>query len=327
MKRVLGFGNALVDLLIQMKDDSLIKQLNLPKGSMTMVDESQADHISEIIKDMDVPKVSGGSAANTIHGIAKLGQPCGYIGKINNDDLGDFFKQDLANAGIDANLLIGESKTGRASTFISTDSERTFATFLGAAVEMNDAELNSSMFKGYDVFHIEGYLIYNTVLTEQALKLAKEQNMLISIDLASYNVVEDNLAFLQRIIPEYVDIVFANEEESKAYTSKEPAEALEVISEQCAIAIVKIGKDGSMIKTNGEVTKIGVIKCSPIDTTGAGDAYAAGFIYGYLNDLSMEQSGKIAALVSGKVIEKYGARIPDADWPAILNTVKTIQEN
>lgn len=324
MKRVLGFGNALVDLLIQMSDDSLIQGLNLPKGSMTMIDESQADNISNMIKDIDIPMVSGGSAANTTHGAAKLGLSCGYIGKINKDKLGDFFKKDLENAGITANLLIGNSSTGRANTFISADSERTFATYLGAAVEMMDSELTFEMFKGYDVFHIEGYLIYNTALTEQALKFAKENNMLISLDLASYNVVEDNLEFLQRIIPEYVDIVFANEEESKSYTGKEPEEALEVIAQQCKIAIVKIGKEGSLIKSEGEVYTVGSIECKPIDTTGAGDAYAAGFIYGLLNKLSLDKCGQIGALIAGKVIEKYGARIQDADWPEILNTVQEI---
>lgn len=322
MKRILGLGNALVDLLIQMSDDTMINELNLPKGSMTLVDEKQADQISELIKDKNVPMVSGGSAANTIHGIAKLGLDCGYIGKINNDELGNFFRQNLNDAGIATNLLTGKSITGRASTFISADSERTFATFLGAAVEMTDAELTSDMFKGYDVFHIEGYLIYNTALTEKALQLAKEQNMLVSLDLASYNVVEDNLEFLQRIIPQYVDIVFANEEESKAYTGKEPREALDVIAEQCDIAVVKVGKDGSFIKRGNDVATVDVIKCTPVDTTGAGDAYAAGFLYGLSENLSLTQCGKIGALVAGKAIEKYGARVQEEIWPGILDTVK-----
>lgn len=326
MKRILGLGNALVDLLIQMPNDSLISELNLPKGSMTMIDEKQADEISELIKNDNIPMVSGGSAANTIHGIAKLGLKCGYIGKINTDTLGDFFKKDLNDAGIDANLLIGKSSTGRANTFISADSERTFATFLGAAVEMMDAELTADMFESYDVFHIEGYLIYNTALTEKALQLANEKNMLVSLDLASYNVVEDNLEFLQRVIPQYVDIVFANEEESKSYTNKEPREALDAIADQCKIAVVKIGKEGSYIKTNGEVTKVDSIECSPIDTTGAGDAYAAGFIYGLSQELSMAKCGQIGALIAGKAIEKYGARVQEDIWPGILSTVKEIEK-
>ena len=324
MKRVLGLGNALVDLLIQMSDDSLLNELNLPEGVMTLIDETKADQISEQIKDKNVPKESGGSAANTIHGIARLGVSCGYIGKVNNDDLGDFFKQDLKDAGIDAKILKGKASSGRANTFISTDSERTFATYLGAAVELEAADLTPEMFDGYDIFHVEGYLVYNAPLIERALQLAKEKKLLISLDLASYNVVEDNLEFLQRIIPEYVDLVFANEEEAKAYTKKEPAEALNIIAKNCKIAIVKIGKDGSLIKSGDTVFNVDVIQCKPIDTTGAGDQYAAGFIYGLIQNLSYDKCGQIGALIAGKVIEKYGARIKDKDWSEILEKVAEI---
>ena len=326
MKRVLGLGNALVDLLIQMSDDALIDSLKLPKGSMTMIDEQQADHISELIKNLNVPMVSGGSAANTIHGISRLGISCGYIGKVNEDKLGNFFGQDLKDAGIDSLLLKGAASSGRANTFISTDSERTFATYLGAAVELADIDLKADMFEGFDIFHIEGYMIYNTALTEKALQLAKENNMMVSLDLASYNVVEDKLEFLQRIIPEYVDIVFANEEEAKAYTKKEPAEALNIIAEQCEIAIVKIGKDGSLIKSGNSIYTIDAVPCQPIDTTGAGDQYAAGFIYGLIQNLSFDKCGQIGALIAGKVIEKYGARIQDNDWPSLLKKIGVIVE-
>lgn len=325
MKRVLGLGNALVDLLIQMPDDTLINELELPKGSMTMIDENQADHISELIKDKNVPMVSGGSAANTIHGAASLGVSCGYIGKVNADKLGDFFKQDLENAGIKAHLLTGQASSGRANTFISTDSERTFATYLGAAVELLDSDLTSEMFEGYDIFHVEGYILYNAPLIERALQLAKQKKMLVSLDLASYNVVEDNLDFLKRIIPEYVDLVFANEEEAKSYTGKEPAEALNVIAEQCNIAVVKVGKDGSLVRSGGSIYTIDAVECSPLDTTGAGDQFAAGFIYGLINELPYDKCGQLGALIAGRVIEKYGARIQDEDWPKLLKKVAEIK--
>lgn len=326
MKPVLGLGNALVDILVQMKDDTLIQKLNLPKGSMTMIDEDQAKNIQEILSGVDTPKASGGSAANTIHGIAKLGNSCGYIGKINTDDFGDFFKSDLEQAGIKSKLFIGNAATGRANTFISTDSERTFATYLGAAVEMLADELTPELFDGYEILHIEGYLIFNEPLVEKAFQLAKANNMLISLDLASYNVVEVKLDFLKRIIPEFVDIVFANEEEAKAYTSKEPEEALHTISEQCEIAVVKVGKDGSMVKSGGKVHHIGIVETKPIDTTGAGDQYAAGFLYGLNLGLSHDKCGELGALLAGKVIEKYGARIYEEDWSEILNKARAIND-
>jgi sugar/nucleoside kinase (ribokinase family) len=324
MKRVLGLGHALVDLLFQMSDDKLLTELNLPKGSMQLIDEENAESIEKMLTGKNVSLVSGGSAANTIHGLARLGVACGYIGTVQNDTLGDFYRQDLKKAGINAILFDGKSKTGRANTFISPDSERTFATYLGASSEILIENITENTFKDYDIFHIEGYQVYNTPLIEHCLKVAKSQGLFISIDLASFNVVEDNLEFLQRVIPQYVDLVFANEEESKAYTGKEPAEALNIIAKQCQIAVVKIGKAGSLIKSNNTTYTVNAISCSPVDTTGAGDQYAAGFIYGLILELPYEKCGQIGAHIAGKVIEKYGARIQDSDWPEMLQKVGEI---
>lgn len=326
MKPVLGLGNALVDILVQMQDDSLINQLGLPKGSMTMIDISEAEKIVKILEGKDHPIESGGSAANTIHGIAKLGQECGFLGKINNDDFGNFFEKGLKDANINSVLLKGTAPTGRANTFISADSERTFATYLGAAVEIVPEDIEESLVQKYGILHIEGYLIYNVELLKKVLPLAKKLNMLVSVDLASYNVVEDNLEFLKEIIPEYVDLVFANEEEAKSYTGKEPEEALDIIAEQTKIAVVKVGKNGSMVKSEGKKYKIGIVDTVSIDTTGAGDQYAAGFIYGLNLNLPFDKCGQIGALLAGKVIEKYGARIPDKDWPELMRKVKQISE-
>jgi sugar/nucleoside kinase (ribokinase family) len=324
MKRVLGLGNALVDMLIQMNDDSLLEQLSLPKGSMQLIDESTAAKISSLLENRSIPKASGGSAANTIHGLARLGMPCGFIGKVNDDDLGNFFRDDMQKAGIQALLYQGKSATGRANTFISTDSERTFATFLGAAVELSAEEIKPAIFEHYEIFHVEGYLLYNEALIEQALKLARKNKMMISLDLASYNVVSDKLDFLKRIIPQYIDLVFANEEEAKAYTGKNPEDALNQLADQCEIAVVKIGKKGSLIKTNGQVFRIGIVETKALDTTGAGDQYAAGFIYGLIKGLPFDKCGRLGALLAGKVIEKYGARIYEQDWPEILKKAAAI---
>lgn len=325
MKRILGLGNALVDLLIQMDDDSLIEKLGLPKGSMTLIEADKAQHITTLIENMDYQKVSGGSAANAIHGLASLGIPCGYIGKVNQADvLGEFFKKDLHTAGIQTTLLSGRAPSGRAYTFISPDGERTFATYLGAAVEMVAEDLTEEAFTGYDLFHIEGYLVYNRELIEQALKLAKKCNLLVSIDMASYNVVEDNLDFLKEVLPKYVDIVFANEEEAKAYSGKAPREALDIFAEDCEIAVVKVGKDGSMVKNIDQVYNIPVKELKPVDTTGAGDAYAAGFLYGMNYQLSLDKCGQLGTLLGSKVIQDYGARIADVEWPELLMQAEQI---
>lgn len=324
MKRVLGIGHALVDMLVQMSDEQLINDLALPRGSMTLIDKDRAQQISKLIDGLKVSMASGGSAANTIHGAACLGVPCGFIGKVHNDELGKFYENDLRQAGIYTIVYNGNAPTGRANTFISPDSERTFATYLGASVEMQADELNAAVFSKFDLLHIEGYLIYNTGLIEKAFKMAKENNMLISLDLASFNVVEDNREFLMRIIPQYVDLVFANEEEAKAYTGKGPHEALDIIANECDIAVVKVGKNGSLVSSKGIKHKIGIVETNPVDTTGAGDQYAAGFIYGLNMGLPLDKCGQLGALLAGKVIEKYGARIQNQDWPEILEKAKKI---
>jgi sugar/nucleoside kinase (ribokinase family) len=154
--------------------------------------------------------------------------------------------------------------------------------------------------------------------------MAKKADLKIAIDLASFNVVEANLEFLKDLIRNYVDIVFANEEEAKSFTGKEPEEALNEIAQDCELAIVKIGKEGSLIKAGDKVYKIGTIKANALDTTGAGDSYAAGFFYGLTNDYDLETCGKIAALVSGKVVEVMGANLPDDKWNEIKKEISLI---
>ena len=238
--------------------------------------------------------------------------------------MGNFFKNDLINSNIDSKLLLSENPSGVAAALVSPDAERTFATFLGAAVELSAEDLVPEMFKGYDVFHIEGYLVQNHDLIETAIKMAKEAGCRVSIDLASYNVVEDNLEFLHKMV-ENVDIVFANEEEAKAFTGLEPEAALDKIAEEVEIAVVKIGSKGSMVKNNEKIYKAGVIKANSIDTTGAGDLFASGFIYGMSKNLNFDQCAEIGAVIAGNVIEVIGAKMDADRWERIYSMVKDIE--
>jgi sugar/nucleoside kinase (ribokinase family) len=204
---------------------------------------------------------------------------------------------------------------------VSPDSERTFATYLGAAVEISAEDLKIEQFQGYDYFHIEGYLVQNYELIERAVVLAKEAGCKVSIDLASFNVVEANLDFLKRITEQYVDIVFANEEEAKSFTGKEPEEALHQIAEIADYAIVKIGSKGSMVKHDGKVYNAGVIKANSIDTTGAGDLYASGFLYGMIKGYSLDRCAEIGAITAGNIIEVIGAKMDDSRWEKIYKMI------
>jgi sugar/nucleoside kinase (ribokinase family) len=322
--KIIGLGNALVDVLIQLSDESIIQKLKLPKGSMQLIQNTGIPAINEHIKNIHTILLSGGSAANAIHGLSKLGTKCGFIGKVGSDEYGNFYENDLNEAGVSSSLYRSNTETGRAYTFITPDSERTFATYLGAAIELMADDLVSEMFKGYDVMHIEGYLVQNKALIEKAFKIAKERSIKVSLDLASYNVVEANRDFLTKVIPESVDIVFANEEESKAYTGKMPLDSINELAGQCEIAVVKIGKEGSLVKSGNFMVKISTVPGKVIDTTGAGDQYAAGFLYGYTEHQEIEQCGRLGSLLASAVISNYGARIPENLWPMLEEKVQKI---
>lgn len=317
-------GNALIDIMTNIPNDSILDQFNLPKGSMQLVNAELSGQIVNKVKQYKPKTTAGGSAANTVHGLGRLGVPCGFIGKLGRDEFGDLFKSDLEKSGITPHIHYSSTESGRAVAFISPDSERTFATYLGAAVEMSSAEIDPSVFSKYDYFYIEGYMVQDHDLIETAIKTARSLSMKIAIDLASYNVVAENLDFLHRISREYVDMIFANEEEAKAFTGKDAESAVKEISTMCDIAVVKVGKRGSIIRQGDKEYHVSVIDANCIDTTGAGDLYAAGFLYGMSLDYDLERCGKIGALLSGKVIENIGAQITDANWETIKDELKKL---
>ncbi len=319
-------GNALVDILVKLNSDNIISELGFPRGSMQLVDKKRSDAVLEKVSNFNIRQSSGGSAANTIHGLAKLGITTGFIGKIGHDALGRFFESDLKASDIKSHMHQSTTETGRAVALVSPDGERTFATYLGAAVELSSQDLKPSDFQGYDILHIEGYLVQNHDLMLRAVELAKENNLKISLDLASFNVVESNLEFLKGLVHNYVDILFANEEEAKSFTGKQPMEALKEMSENCSVAVVKIGKEGSLVRANNEITKVGVIDAKPIDTTGAGDLYAAGFLYGLSGQKSSAECGWYGAILSGNVIEFIGAKICDSKWEKIRKQINDYQQ-
>lgn len=324
MKKILGMGNALVDIMTLLPDDETLTKFELPKGSMQLVDYNFYNNIQNHTKSFKKQLASGGSAANTIHGLSKLGAKCGFIGKVGQDEMGQFFKKDMIENSIEPFLIESETNSGVATALVSTDSERTFATYLGAASELIADNIDEKTFEDFGIFYIEGYLVQNHELIEKAVKTAKEKGLEVALDLASYNVVEDNFDFIQRIVKDYVDIVFANEEEAKAFTGKEPQEAVIELGKFAKIAIVKIGKKGSLILKDGIVSTIQGVKANSIDTTGAGDSYAAGFLYGYVNNKSMETCGNMGSFISAKVVEVVGPKLNDDTWKEIREHISTL---
>ena len=325
MKSILGIGNALTDILAVLPDDSLLKKYHLPLGSMQHVDMETGDRIWEALKEYGVKYVPGGSAANTITCTAIFGMPSGFLGKIGNDDLGNLFKSTMEQYGVRAQMLYSPKSSGRCMVFITgANAERTFADYMGATLELGPEDLSPEQFQGYDYFHIEGYLVQNQELISKAARLARQAGCIISIDMASYNVVESNDAFFNNLVVNYVDIVFANESEAKAFTKKEPREAIDELARVCKIAVVKVGKAGSMVKSGDEYHFIEPWPAYPVDATGAGDTYAAGFLYAHSLGMPLRVCGEIGSIIAAKVVEVIGTKIDIPRWRSAKEEIRAL---
>lgn len=324
MKKILGIGSALVDILTQIPNEQILQELNLPKGSMTYVDAQTSVKIGEKLAYLGNQMASGGSAANTMSGLAKLGIEAGFLSKIGKDEVGQFFEKQMTDSRVQPLMLKSETPSGRVQALVTADGERTFATCLGAAAEMCADDIQPELFKGWDIFYVEGYLVANPTMLRKAIETAKALGMTIAIDLASYNVVEESRDFLLELINNYVDIVFANEKEAFALTSMEPEEALHYIAERCQIAVVKVGAKGAFVQRGKEIVTIPPMKADVVDTTGAGDMWAAGFLAGFVNDESLLKCGMMGAIVAKNIIEVVGAKMDETHWEKIHTSIASL---
>lgn len=315
---IVGIGSALVDILIQETDDFLA-QTGGQKGGMTLV--PGADFIdSALARSSKKPSVvPGGSACNTILGIGRLGGAARFVGKRGNDDLGALFQDALVRNNVEPRLLVSDSPTGRVLSVITPDAQRSMFTFLGASSETRPEEMLPDLFAHAALVHIEGYLLFNEALILAALKAAKTAGALVSLDLASFTVVEASKAILDDLVADYVDILIANEDEARAFTGfADEHKALEVLSKKATTAVIKVGKRGSHIAHKGAKASIGIMgNGTAVDTTGAGDLWASGFLYGLVNGYSIAKAGSIGAACGYEVCQVVGAQIPDEGWERI----------
>ena len=313
MKNVIGIGSALVDILTRIDNDDILKELDIRKGSMHLVDEKSTSIIEKRLENYESSMAPGGSAANTIHALSKMGIESGFISFIGKDEIGKFFENSMSSVGVKSYLFHSDTASGTARTIISADGERTFATNLGASLELNERVITADIFKQWDYCYGEGYLIANKPVFVKTISTAKACGCKVVLDLASFNVVEENRDFLNELLPQ-IDIIFANEEEAKALTLMSAEKSLHYIAEKVEIAVVKVGKNGSLIKRGNEVVQIGCNKIDVVDTTGAGDMYAAGFLYGLINDYDLESCGIIGNHLAESIIQVIGAKMDEERW-------------
>lgn len=309
--KIIGFGNALVDVLVPIDDDSVLSELRLPKGGMTLIDDKAYGLLHATLAGLSTSQATGGSAANTILALSALYPETVFVGTVGNDEYGEFFRNLQQSLGIDSRLAnCNTHSTGIATTFITPDRERTFATFLGAAA-LVDAE--TIPYNAGDLLHIEGYMVQNHAVIEDVLHRAKQAGMTVSYDLASWNIVEQDRDFIRYLVRQYVDIVFANQEEAAAYCQTDDMDtAVLELAQDCSIAVVKLGKHGAVAqsKSNGQTVFVPVTgSCNVVDTTAAGDFFAAGFLYGYATKQPIDRCLGYGHRLAGEVIQVMGTQV------------------
>ena len=328
IKHILGIGNALTDMLVSLSSDDVLKQYQLAKGSMSLVDSQMQTDVLSSVAGCPYSLSLGGSAGNTIRAMARLGTEVGFIGKVGNDSTGDFYIQALRNVNVAPYILRSENQSGRCLSLVSPDGERTFVTHLGAALDLQAHDIDPMIFNGYDCLYVEGYLVQDHDLIHNTMSKAKECGLKVAIDLASFNVVRENRAFLHNLVEKYVDIIFANEEEAHEFSSlNDVMESLHYIGKMCELTIIKTGTKGAIIKRGNEVAEVGIMAAAKrVDTTGAGDFYAAGFLSALCEGMSLRQCGTIGAITAGKVIEVVGTTLGEDAWRDILHLIEKVRK-
>lgn len=318
---VYGIGNALVDILAQVDDAFLNTVLAHPypseaghtKGSMTLVSTDFQGHLLRLLENQQVRTVSGGSGANTMIGVAHLGGTAGYTGKVGNDVHGTFYADDLHAAGVHYNVPFHHETTGTCIVLVTPDAQRTMFTHLGCSVALTPADVDEAAIKAAQWVYIEGYLWDAPGPRAAAMKMtqiAHQHGVKVACTFSDAFCVRRSLDHLRELARTYVDFVFCNEEEARIFTGAADAGgALRAIRELgCGVAITR-GAQGSLISHNDEAHEIPAVRVHAVDTTGAGDLYAAGVLCGLTGGCTVQEAGLRGAQAAAQVIAVHGARL------------------
>ncbi len=317
-RRIVGVGSALIDILIK-ETDEFVSQVDAAKGGMLYVENTFIDQV--IAKTEVRPEiVPGGSACNTLIGIGKLGGEARFVGKLGDDEYGLLFQKSLIKNRVEPVLITSSSPTGRVLSIITPDAERSMLTCLGASAETQPEEITAASFENSAIALVEGYQLFNKALTLAILEAAHTADVRIALDLASFTVVQEAETFLEQIVDDYVDILVANEDEARAFTGyADETHALWALAKKSELAVLKLGERGSMIAYNGTITEVSAKEGDDvIDTTGAGDLWASGFLFGLVNGFSLEKCGELGSACGYEVCRVIGADIPEEGWKRIL---------
>ena len=309
---VVGIGNALVDV-ISHETDEMVADHGLVKGSMNLIETERAE---KLYGDMASGiEISGGSAANTMVGVASFGGSASYFGKVRDDQLGDVFQHDLRATGVRPAVTpaIEGAPTGRCLIMVTPDAERTMNTYLGASVEMHPDDIDDGIVRRAREVYLEGYLWDRPDPQEAMLRVARvarEAGARVSLTLSDSFCVDRHRESFRLLIDDEVDLLFANIDEiTSLYEVDDVDAAVAAVREQCELAAITMSARGSLIVTPDELIEVPAEQVERVvDTTGAGDLYAAGFLFGLARELPLEVCGRLASIAAAEVISHVGAR-------------------
>ena len=319
---LIGVGSPVVDLLAHVEED-FVTGIDGGKGGMELVDAAALAELTGKLAG-EPKQAAGGSAGNTAFAAGKLGTKVGFLGKLGNCEAAQFYQDRFAEIGSDlSRFKKGDVPNAKCLSLVTPDSERTMRTDLGAAMTLSPDEVSAADFAGAKHVHMEGYLLFNRDLMKKVLESAKEAGCSTSLDMASFEVVKASEEVLPGWLKEYVDIVFANEDEAAAYFPDlgDDHKAMAVaFSEICDVAAVKLGKDGSLIAKGGEVEFVEpIVIDQAIDTTGAGDYWAGGFLHGWLQGKPLATCGRYGSIMGAEVVQVLGASLAEERWDALVS--------
>ncbi|MBA3850303.1 MAG: adenosine kinase [Opitutus sp.] len=317
---LIGVGNPIMDILAHIEDAFLRQHVAGEKGGMVLVDDGDIAALLHKIGER-IAMMPGGAAANTTLGAQKLGLRTTFLGKIGGDITAEhYFENFVATGGDGSRFKRATLPNGRCLSMVTPDGQRTMRTHLGAAMTLHPDEVSPADFRGCRHAHVEGYLMFNPALADKVMKSARAAGCTLSLDLASFEVVNVARDWIFQQLREGVHVVFANEDEAKALFQRDhdfDAYAQE-LAQFGGIAAVKMGKDGAWVAHQRDLHRIFPVTVDRvIDTTGAGDAWAAGFLYGYLRGKSLALSGAIGSMLGAETVQHLGASIPDVHWPRL----------
>jgi sugar/nucleoside kinase (ribokinase family) len=315
---LIGIGSPLVDLVLEVDDAFLRQHVSGAKGGMELV---EMDAIASVIAAAEAEPVraAGGAASNTTVGIAGLGLQTAFIGCCGTDDEAAFYREALRQRGCDPRLIDHEFlATGRVLSLVTPDAQRTMRTNLGAAAALDPAAVMPELFQGARMVMLEGYTLFNPDLTRVIADAAKAAGCALALDLASFEVVQASKSVLGELLDGKVDLVFANEDEAATWHEGGITAALDDLVRRATVAVVKLGADGARIACGEERIEVAAESVEQVvDTTGAGDNWAAGFLAGYLRGLPLEICGRLGALAGAATVSVTGAQLAPERWQHI----------